>query len=97
MGGSNPIGGHGGSGHGGATTRRDAAPRDFDSIWGTTTAAASPRRRAPSGDAKRGAYRDLANNLNKLVERDHEGSGGSASLSAKGPWKTNLGSDGDLS
>ena len=26
--------GHDGSGHGVATTRRDAAPRDFDNAWG---------------------------------------------------------------
>ena len=64
---------------------------------GTTTAAASPLGGAPSEDAKRGAYRNLANNLDELVERDHEGSGGSASLLAKGPWKTNLGSNGDRS
>ena len=45
---------------------------------------------APSGDAKRGAYGDLTRNIDELVERDHEGSGGSASSLAKDPRKTNL-------
>ena len=70
---------------------------DFNSIWGTTTAAASPRRVAPSRDAERGVYRDLARNLDKLVERDHEGSNSSASLSAKYPREIDLGSEGDIS
>ena len=85
-GGCNP----GGSRHDVATTRRDAAPRDFNSILGTTTAAASPRVGAPSGDAKMRAYGDLTRNIDELVERDHEGSGGSASSLAKDPRKTNL-------
>ena len=64
---------------------------------GTTTAAASPLRGAPSGDTERGAYGDLARNLDKLVERDHEGSVGSASSSAKDRQETNFGIKGDLS
>ena len=63
----------------------------------TTTAAASPLRGAPSGDDVRGAYGDLARNLDELVERNNEGSGGSASSSAKDRRETNLGSKGDLS
>ena len=45
----------------------------------------------------RGAYGDLARNLDELVECDHEGSGGSASSSAKDRRETNFGSKGDLS
>ena len=92
-GGSDPSG----SGRGGTTTRRDAAPRDLNSIWGMTTTAASPQRRALARDAKRGAYGDLARNLDKLVECNHEGNGGSASSFAKDPRETDLGSKGDLS
>ena len=51
----------------------------------------------PFGDAKRGAYGNLAKNPDELVERNHEGSGGSASSSAKDPGDTDLGSEGDLS
>ena len=36
-------------------------------------------------------------NLGELVERDHEGSGGVASSSAKDPRETDLGSEGHLS
>ena len=64
---------------------------------GTTTAAASPRRGAPSGNADRGAYGDLATNLDELVERNHDGSGGSASSSAKDPQETDVESEGSLS
>ena len=44
-------------------------------------------------DAKRGAYGDLTRNLDELVDRDHEGSGGSASSSVKDPWEANMGSE----
>ena len=64
---------------------------------GTTTAAASPLRGAPSRDTERGAYGDLARNLDKLVERNNEGSVGSASLSSKDRRETNFGIKGDLS
>ena len=47
-------------------------------------------------DAKRGAYGDLDRNLDKLVERNHEGSGSFVSSSAKYPRETNLGNNGDL-
>ena len=40
------------------------------------------------GDAKRGACGDLARNLGEPMERDHEGSGGSTSLSVKDPRQT---------
>ena len=62
----------------------------------TTTASTSPQRGAQSGDAKRGVYGDLARHLNEMVERNHEGSGGSASLLAKDSRETDLGSEGDL-
>ena len=64
---------------------------------GTTTAAASPCRGAPSVNAKRGAYWDLTRNLDELVEHDHDGSGGSVSLLMKDPRKADLGSKMDLS
>ena len=76
---------HGGSGHGGATTRRDAAPREFNIIWGDKTADALLRRGLQSGDAKRGAYRVIARNIEYLVKRHQKGSKGSASLLAKDP------------
>ena len=89
--------GQGGSGHGGATTRKDAAQGAFDSVWGDDDCSRITAERAPPGDAKTGAYGDLARNLDELVERKHEESGGSASSLTKDPRETNLGSKGDLS
>ena len=63
----------------------------------TTTAAASPWRGVLSGVAKRGEYGDLPRHLDELVERNHEGRGGSASLLEKDPRVINLGSEGDIS
>ena len=62
----------------------------------TTIAAASPRWGAPSEDGKKGVYGDLAENFVKLVEHNHEGSGGSASSLTKHPWETDLESEGGL-
>ena len=77
--------------------RSNAAPRDFDSVWGDDDRSRITGRGSPPGDAKREAYGDIARNFDKLVERNHERSGGSASLSEKDSQDTNLGSKEDLS
>ena len=69
---------------------------------GTSTASGGrrPQSHHHGGERRLGTPRgvthgDFDRNLNDLVERNHEGSDGSVSSSAKDPRETNLGSKGD--